>query len=130
MLDADHFKNINDTYGHQAGDECLKILSRILSDSVRRPSDCVARYGGEEFAIILPHTKSQGAGVIAERIRSRVEAESITFEGQAISLTVSIGLGSMLPTKEDDPNTLLEHADKALYRAKSEGRNRIVWAEV
>jgi diguanylate cyclase (GGDEF)-like protein len=130
MLDADRFKNINDQYGHQAGDECLIILARILRDAVRRPSDCVARYGGEEFAIILPHTSSAGAEIIAERIRREVESEGVTFEGQAISLTVSIGLCSMLPTKQDDQNKLLEHADKALYRAKSEGRNRIVRAQV
>ena len=127
LLDADHFKQINDQYGHQTGDECLKRIAAILGESVKRPADGVARYGGEEFAVVLPNTSEQGAIVIAERIRSSIETDILTFEGQNIVLTISIGLASSKPNASQSFNqtSLIEKADKALYLAKKEGRNRV-----
>ena len=127
LLDADHFKQINDQYGHQTGDECLKRIAAILGESVKRPADGVARYGGEEFAVVLPNTSEQGAIIIAERIRSSIETDILTFEGQNIVLTISIGLASSKPNASQSFNqtSLIEKADKALYLAKKEGRNRV-----
>jgi diguanylate cyclase (GGDEF)-like protein len=122
MLDVDHFKKYNDTYGHPAGDEVLKKVARILQVTAREV-DCVARYGGEEFCVMLPETPVAGAMKLAERIRQRMIAEQNPGE----NVTLSIGVAS-LPANGDTPDEVIEAADEALYRAKREGRDRVVQA--
>lgn len=125
MLDIDHFKNINDKYGHLAGDHTLKIIADTLSTQLRRPTDLVSRFGGEEFAIILPSTDAEGAVAVAEHIREAVEQLTIEWEQFEIPLTVSIGVSSNIIESDEHPLQLLEQADKALYQAKHDGRNRV-----
>ncbi len=128
MIDVDFFKPYNDTYGHQGGDECLRRVAGAMSDVVKRSSDAVARYGGEEFAILLPATDPAGAGIVAERIRAAVEALHLPHSGSTVAehVTVSIGVASVVVTTEGLPAQLVGAADAALYRAKHEGRNRVV----
>lgn len=121
LLDIDHFKRLNDTYGHQAGDEALKALAGILTKGIRLV-DMAARYGGEEFIIILPQTSIEGALIIAERLRSRVAANTIKTDAGDISMTISIGLASF-PVDEKTTDGLIKKADIALYSAKENGRN-------
>ncbi len=130
LLDADHFKQINDTYGHLAGDECLKALAGILENQILRPTDCIARFGGEEFAIILADTDEEGALQVGERLREAVAAQAVNAEGVSIKLTISVGIGFGTPRSGEQVETLLSVADKALYRAKTEGRNRVVLAHI
>ncbi len=140
FLDIDFFKNVNDNYGHQAGDAVLVKLVSLMRDHVRS-SDIVARYGGEEFAIILPDTGLQVAHEVAERIRSQVENQKIVFNNNTLNITVSIGLASLSQIKfqagsnakdqpykvpEDLNQLLLKKADEALYQAKQTGRNQVV----
>lgn len=124
MLDVDHFKRFNDTFGHKAGDLVLQMVGAMMRRRLR-PSDLVARYGGEEFMILLPHTAPAEASVVAERLRAGIASTAITAEqGMALpSVTVSIGIASWRPG--DGLETMLEAADKALYRAKEKGRNRV-----
>ncbi|MBX6422802.1 GGDEF domain-containing protein [Thermosulfurimonas sp. F29] len=125
MLDIDHFKKINDTYGHLAGDFILRGLSRLIRENIRK-SDIPARYGGEEFAIILPETDLRGASVLGERLREKVAQEPFYFEEHAIRVTISVGVASCFPSMNGtDPRKLLETADKALYYSKTHGRNRL-----
>lgn len=127
-LDADHFKQLNDRFGHGRGDEILSLLARIMEEAVRRPDDLVARIGGEEFAVLLPNTDADGAARVAEQIRKRVEAASLPGpQGEPIRITVSIGVASNVPGISS-PARLLELADKALYQAKGAGRNAVVVA--
>jgi adenylate cyclase len=130
LCDVDFFKRYNDTYGHQAGDACLKKVAQAVSQSIKRPSDLVARYGGEEFVVILPHTDVDGAILIAEEIRSHVQALAITHEASQVSqqVTLSLGIASTIPTSDITPELLLKAADEALYRAKEQGRDRFVAA--
>jgi len=124
MLDIDHFKTINDTFGHLAGDKALRALAALIRGEVR-PTDLVARYGGEEFALVLPETAGPGALTLAERLRVRVAGHAVALTAdQTISLTVSIGLASY-PEDKDSVQTLVSAADQALYIAKSAGRNRV-----
>lgn len=125
MIDVDFFKRYNDHYGHGAGDKCLRKVALTLAEAVDRPGDFVARYGGEEFVALLPETDHEGTRLIAERFRERVEAQRIPHELSAASpwVTVSIGFVSEVPS-DDRPQSLLEAADQALYRAKQQGRNR------
>jgi len=125
MIDADHFKAYNDTYGHQAGDQMLVGIAICISDSVRRAGDCTARYGGEEFAVLLPGLSPVEAVKIAEAIRLKVHQWS---DGPTLS-SVSIGVASFTPTGAMDWSVLLQAADKALYAAKANGRNRSVLAK-
>lgn len=125
VLDLDHFKKVNDTYGHQAGDEALLAVARILSQSTR-VEDTPARIGGEEFAILLPDTNRLGAAVLAERVRTAIENHRIDFEGFTLSLTVSAGIASFGVDGQDSLEHLLGVADKRLYMAKDGGRNRVV----
>jgi diguanylate cyclase (GGDEF)-like protein len=127
LIDVDKFKRYNDTYGHQGGDACLKTVASILISSVHRPEDMVARYGGEEFAIILAGTDQSGAIVVANRIRARVESIEVAHATSEVSnyVTVSAGVAATIPRKGDSPSILIAAADKALYQAKQEGRNRV-----
>lgn len=127
LVDVDHFKAVNDAYGHLNGDRMLRILGRQIQRSVGRPGDVAARFGGEEFAVLLPDTDLKGACHIAERIRSDVERCSMTLEsGQRLSATVSIGLAAVEPAGGDAPRAIIRQADEALYEAKAKGRNAIV----
>jgi len=125
MFDIDHFKKFNDTYGHQTGDVVLKTLGSLIV-KLLRDSDLAARYGGEEFAVILYHTIKEDAFIIAERIRKTVEEYEFRSEDLVLKVTISIGLASNDHPDVQDAKTLIECADKALYKAKAEGRNRIV----
>ena len=128
VIDIDHFKLVNDKYGHQAGDECLRVVSNALLSATSRPQDLVARYGGEEFVVLLPDTRDEGAYKVAEKIRQTIECTEIEFNGQAITLTVSIGVDSTVPKNEERREGMFGAADKALYQAKRSGRNRVVVA--
>jgi len=124
MCDLDHFKEVNDRYGHDVGDTLLKALARTLKETVRR-SDLVIRYGGEEFLVVLTETSPEGAMEAAERIRQSVAARSIDVEGLTLSRTISIGV-SVLPDDAENLWRCIRFADLALYRAKSSGRDRVV----
>jgi len=126
MIDADHFKSYNDTYGHQAGDQVLVGIAICISDSVRRAGDCSARYGGEEFAVLLPGLSVMEALRAAEAIRLKVQQWS---DGPMIT-TVSVGVASMTPVAGQDWSGLVKAADKALYAAKANGRNQTVLAKL
>jgi len=121
LVDIDHFKKINDTYGHEPGDFVLKEMSRILKRA--RQSDQVCRWGGEEFIILLPGTGSEGAYKFAEHLRETVEKEVFQYQDKKINLTVSIGFTSLSEGPVEKPEDLVSFADKALYYAKQSGRN-------
>ncbi|MCX7015536.1 MAG: GGDEF domain-containing protein [Candidatus Sumerlaeota bacterium] len=123
FCDLDHFKRVNDTYGHLAGDFILRKLGEILLSSMREYDIC-ARYGGEEFAVALPGTSLEGALAVAERLRARVAERPFDYQGHAIPITISIGV-AVLDGTMDSAEALLHAADKALYEAKSLGRNRV-----
>jgi diguanylate cyclase (GGDEF)-like protein len=122
MLDIDHFKRINDTYGHPIGDEAIRAMARMCQSSLR-VHDLAARFGGEEFVLTLPQTDGEGATVVAERLRRKTEALAIASEGGEVHFTVSIGIATS--RKELQFETVMEGADQALYRAKQSGRNRV-----
>lgn len=124
LIDIDHFKKINDTYGHQTGDLILIAIAKLLKSSLRL-TDIIARYGGEEFAVILPDTDIDSAYCAAERIREMIEVKEFKFNDRAISVTVSIGI-SELNKKSKSSQDLIKEADEALYKAKSTGRNKVV----
>lgn len=126
MADIDFFKNYNDNYGHLQGDDCLIKVAKAMASSIKRPLDFVARYGGEEFAVILPETDEEGAKVIAETIRKNVEDLKITHEHSTAApyVTLSLGIETMMPKADYSANELIENADKALYKAKQNGRNQ------
>jgi diguanylate cyclase (GGDEF)-like protein len=129
MIDVDHFKLFNDRYGHLAGDECLRNISAIITDNIKRPGDLAARYGGEEFAVVLPGTDYVGAFLVAEKIRRSVQQAGIQHsEGAEGLVTVSLGVAAYNPASQARPNDLLDAADKALYVAKASGRNMSVIA--
>jgi diguanylate cyclase len=122
MLDIDHFKNVNDTHGHQCGDHVLIAVAAELSGIIRA-SDCFARYGGEEFCCLLPETKLEPARVLAERFRRRIEELNPVYQQTTVPVTISIGVTEL--RGGDTVETLMERADEALYQAKNNGRNRI-----
>lgn len=124
MMDLDHFKPLNDTYGHQAGDLVLVEIAKIFRRNIRA-TDMAARYGGEEFCIMLPETNTTGALVIAERLRKEVESMTLNFQDQEINTTISIGIATFSRDARDSKQ-LIRKADLALYRAKEEGRNRTI----
>jgi len=124
MIDIDHFKQINDEYGHLAGDFVLQIVAKNCRGYLRR-TDLFARYGGEEFICLLPEQNETGALKLAERIRSTIEQTRTEFDAHSIVITASIGL-SLLQTKNElTLEDLIDRADQALYRSKSQGRNRV-----
>jgi len=134
IIDIDHFKKLNDTYGHPYGDEVLKLVAEIISKSIRRPGDIAARWGGEEFILMLPGADSEAAVNIAEKIRQKIEnAEMPEYKSsdpnaskkKKASLTVSIGIASIKPTTESIFSDLVQSADEALYNAKQTGRNKV-----
>lgn len=130
MCDVDHFKLYNDTYGHLAGDECLRRIAWTISRHTERPSDIVARFGGEEFAVILPETTIGGALIVAEKIRQGVRELNIAHGSSPSGLvTLSIGIASAAPGFDNPHDDLILSADRALYRAKSEGRDRVCRAD-
>ena len=124
LIDADHFKSYNDTYGHQAGDEVLIGIGICISDAVRRAGDCAARYGGEEFAVLLPGLSPANALVVAETIRLKV----LQWSGDPNAATVSVGVAAITPVASMEWSELVRAADEALYAAKAGGRNRSVLA--
>ncbi|MBA4423570.1 MAG: hypothetical protein C0390_10830 [Syntrophus sp. (in: bacteria)] len=128
MCDIDFFKNYNDTYGHQAGDDCLRAVAGVLQKGLRRPGDLLARYGGEEFIVVLPGTLREGVLAVAESLRRAVEALAIPHNKSAAApvVTICLGVSITLPGPGDSPADLLAAADSALYKAKEEGRNRVV----
>jgi diguanylate cyclase (GGDEF)-like protein len=130
MVDIDFFKAYNDTFGHLAGDDCLRHIAHIIRAQVPRPGDLVARYGGEEFVIVLVDTNAQGAVIVAERIRAAVEAAKIAHAASTglPYVTVSIGAGEFHPGEGETHETVVGRADDALYRAKNDGRNRVAAA--
>jgi len=127
MMDVDHFKLYNDTYGHGGGDLCLQRVARAAVGALQRPADVVARYGGEEFVALLPVTKLEGATAVAEAIRAAVAGLEIPHTASKTSahVTVSVGAACTVPQPDKDPASLLALADQQLYAAKSEGRNRV-----
>lgn len=127
LMDIDHFKEFNDLYGHQQGDEALQTVAQVVEAAVKRTSDVAVRYGGEEFALVLPETDAHGARQIAERIVSVLRERGIPHEGSQAgpALSLSIGLATLVPGAGTVPDTLVALADEALYRSKKEGRNRL-----
>lgn len=126
LLDLDHFKSLNDTYGHQAGDQVLCDLTDIISGELRE-HDVLARYGGEEFALILAGTSSEDGLQLAERLRATIADRDFVYKDQVLPVTISLGQATF-PQDGDDRMTLLRAADKALYKAKEAGRNRVLAA--
>ncbi|MFL9922537.1 diguanylate cyclase [Paraburkholderia fungorum] len=130
MIDIDAFKDYNDHYGHQGGDECLRTIAQAIASAARRPTDVVARYGGEEFALILRDADQQGAQRVAERIRATVENLRIPHPACHTGIvTISVGVAAQRPGEGGDVNGLVAAADRALYTAKQQGRNRICPAD-
>ncbi len=127
MLDIDHFKKVNDTWGHETGNKALKHVATIIQQTVRR-LDIPCRYGGEEFAIILPDTGTQASVQVAERIRTMIDSSPLPYDEQPIPLTVSAGIATYQLNSSVQQEELIEKADKFLYQAKQEGRNRTCYA--
>lgn len=127
MIDIDYFKAYNDYYGHPAGDDCLRTIAGLLDQMVDRPGDLIARYGGEEFVVILPDTDVHGATNMAENMRAKIESLKIQHKHPSICghITISLGVSTTEPTGDALPKQLIQAADRALYRAKENGRNLV-----
>ncbi len=125
MIDLDHFKKLNDKYGHLFGDECLIKAAQAIRNEVARPADCVARYGGEEFIVLLPNTNTKGANNIAKRMLDAVAKLEFSVDGTPVKLTCSIGISTTIPDFKQDRSNLIKDADTALYYAKEHGRNQL-----
>ncbi len=126
MLDIDHFKAVNDTYGHLAGDDVIRYVGRTIEDIVKRPSDDVCRYGGEEFTVILPSTDADGARQLGETIRQAIESAKIETPAGILSITISCGICTDVAQNDMNENHYVDMADKSLYAAKERGRNCVV----
>ncbi len=128
MIDVDHFKAFNDHYGHGAGDSCLRKIAHTIAASLFRPGDLVGRYGGEEFLVILPNSDQEGAVKVAENIRENVEELQIPHDFSPVTnhVTISMGVKSLLCRDRSRCSEALQQADQALYKAKEQGRNRVV----
>jgi diguanylate cyclase (GGDEF)-like protein len=131
ICDVDYFKRYNDTYGHQMGDECLQKIAETIKKALKRPADLVARYGGEEFVVLLPNTQASGAWIVAQEIQQNIRKLSLDHQASLVSpfITMSMGLSSTIPTHETVGEELFEIADQALYDAKKQGRDRIIFRE-
>lgn len=132
LCDIDYFKRYNDTYGHLAGDDCLRKVANALQQGIHRPADLLARYGGEEFAVILPNTGESGAMKVAENIREQVNGLQIPHAGSQVNprVTLSLGVATTIPTPDRVPAELIARSDRALYQAKEQGRDRAMcWSE-
>ena len=125
LMDIDHFKQFNDTYGHLIGDDCLRQVATAIRLGLRWPSDRPTRYGGEEFCVLLPETSVEGALCVAERIRESVAAMNFKVKETNVPVTISIGVLSMIPTADETCSDMLAKADEALYQSKANGRNRV-----
>jgi two-component system cell cycle response regulator len=125
MLDLDNFKQINDAYGHPAGDAALKETARLLYESIRR-CDLPCRYGGEEFVVIMPNTRLIDARAFCERLRKKIEESPVRYDSKEIKFTISIGLAQFSPAADKSITDLIKRADDGLYAAKQQGRNRVV----
>ena len=125
MIDIDHFKNINDKYGHLVGDECIKSVANTLKNALKRPSDDLCRYGGEEFVLILPSTELAGATSLVEQVRQTIEELVIKADGFSISLTISAGIATAVANPHEAEDVILAAADQQLYLAKDSGRNNV-----
>jgi diguanylate cyclase (GGDEF)-like protein len=132
MIDIDLFKSFNDRYGHAAGDECLRHVAQELESSLKRPRDSIFRYGGEEFVGLLPETPILGALAVAENIGENIASLRIPYRDSPVAshVTVSQGVATLVPQDADAPIRLIEAADRALYEAKQEGRNRLMSYEL
>lgn len=131
IVDVDWFKDYNDHYGHQAGDSCLQEVAEILQTSVSRSSDLVARYGGEEFVILISNANSQVSIELMERVCAAFEERNLLHAASAFGfVTVSIGIASVIPKKSIDSKKLIEESDKALYKAKNDGKNQVAFCEL
>ncbi|QFS49342.1 response regulator [Nostoc sphaeroides] len=128
LCDVDFFKLYNDTYGHRIGDRCLQEIAKALKDIIKRPGDLVARYGGEEFAVILPNTNAEGATYVAEKICHAVRTLAIPHKNSQVSphVTISVGFTTEIPQPDSDIEEMIAAADRALYQAKTAGRDRFV----
>ena len=125
LLDIDHFKQVNDNFGHLAGDECLAAVAKKADTTFHRPSDVVARYGGEEFAVILPYVTEANAYALAENLRLDIESETFVADGHELKITISIGVATLTPDENNAPRDLIGAADNQLYAAKEGGRNLV-----
>jgi diguanylate cyclase (GGDEF)-like protein len=128
ICDIDFFKQYNDTYGHQGGDDCLKQIAQVIEKVSKRPADLVARYGGEEFGVILPNTNIAGAIEMSEQVCQAVRDLKISHEKSSVAsyVTLSLGISCIIPTTENNVTEFIKMADKALYQAKNQGRNKFV----
>ncbi|OHD80020.1 MAG: hypothetical protein A3J97_15365 [Spirochaetes bacterium RIFOXYC1_FULL_54_7] len=128
MIDIDRFKDYNDHYGHQVGDECLIRVGRAIADALDRPQDSATRYGGEEFLVLLPGTYAAGAQQVAKRIVQSIAELSISHAASDVApvVTICVGVATLIPSADDTPEKLVKHADACLYKAKQAGRNRVV----
>ena len=126
VMDIDHFKKFNDTYGHLVGDDCLQMVSQCIKLYVTRPQDLAARYGGEEFVVLLPDTPEEGAIRVAEKIRSEIAGTEFRAADEVLHLTISVGVYTVVPERADDTDEIFKRADTALYEAKEQGRDRVV----
>lgn len=125
MLDIDHFKRINDSHGHDVGDECIKHIATLTKSFIKRPSDDVCRYGGEEFVLVLPNTTEEGAIKLVNDIRQTIEATPCPIKNGSVAMTISAGVASGIVDVAEGQKDILKQADMALYKAKQSGRNRI-----
>ncbi|MCF7201368.1 sensor domain-containing diguanylate cyclase [Pseudomonas oligotrophica] len=130
LLDIDYFKQYNDHYGHVRGEDCLKSVGQALSGAAVRPRDLLARYGGEEFVLLLPETDAQAAAQVAERCRQLIRGQNIQHAHSQVAplLTISLGVGTLVPGPFDQPEAFLERVDSLLYKAKHQGRDQAVLA--
>jgi diguanylate cyclase (GGDEF)-like protein len=127
MCDIDYFKQYNDTYGHQRGDDCLKLVARNINMLIKRSTDIAARYGGEEFVILLPNTDLKGASYFANLIKEQLAELRIPHATSKIKpfLSLSLGLATIVPSHEQTPDFVITLADRALYQSKENGRNKV-----